>query len=248
MERKPMNQMLQMRNKFAPNIPKVQCRRMPITVDNLRSVGKSESGNVVISGYAVKWDSINYFGEKFVKGAFTDVCARFANKSQKIHAYYNHGWRMWFVDSHMTMRVGKYLQIKEDDTGLFIELEFTKGLPIAEWTAAMVQHGTVDGFSIAFYPPKDSDIIDKGAYIEILKADIYEISVVDEPADEAARVINNETIDSLETIDDAESLLRSILPGGYGEKLLSRLADIQKPVEKPNPKPDPFAFLDERKN
>ncbi len=63
-----MNQMLQMRNKFAPNIPKVQCRRMPITVDNLRSVGKSESGNVVISGYAVKWDSINYFGEKFVKG------------------------------------------------------------------------------------------------------------------------------------------------------------------------------------
>lgn len=82
-------------------------------------------------------------------------------------------------------------------------------------------------FSIAFYPPKDSDIIDKGAYIEILKADIYEISVVDEPADEAARVINNETIDSLETIDDAESLLRSILPGGYGEKLLSRLADIQ---------------------
>ncbi len=148
----------------------------------------------------------------------------------------------------MTMRVGKYLQIKEDDIGLFIELEFTKGLPIAEWTAAMVQHGTVDGFSIAFYPPKDSDIIDKGAYIEILKADIYEISVVDEPTDEAARVINNETIDSLETIDDAESLLRSILPGGYGEKLLSRLADIQKPVEKPNPKPDPFAFLDERKD
>ncbi|WP_461949100.1 hypothetical protein ACOKPE_05320 [Acinetobacter baumannii] len=85
-------------------------------------------------------------------------------------------------------------------------------------------------------------------YSPILKADIYEISVVDEPADEAARVINNETIDSLETIDDAESLLRSILPGGYGEKLLSRLADIQKPVEKPNPKPDPFAFLDERKN
>ncbi len=241
-----MNQMLKLRNKFARNIPNVQCRRMPITVDNMRSVGKNESGNVVISGYAVKWDSINYYGEKFVKGAFAEFCSRFQAGTQKAHAYYNHGWRMWFIDSYMAMRVGKWLRIEEDDTGLLVELEFTKGLPMADWTAAMVLHGTVDGFSIAFYPPKDSDIIDKGAYVEITKADIYEISVVDEPADDAARVINDETIDSLETVDDAESLLRSILPGGYGEKLLARLATIQDFKEVQTPEKDSFAFLDAR--
>ena len=112
----------------------------------------------------------------------------------------------------------------------------------------MVRHGTVDGFSIAFYPVSDLDYDDKGTHVEIRRADMYEISVVDEPSDNAARVINDETIEAISSDEDAASVLRSVgLHGEYATKFLARLADVHKPDDeiKDEPKKDPFAFLDQ---
>lgn len=244
-----MNQNLLVRNKALPNLPKVQCRRMPITVDNCRFIDKDEKTGVVkISGYAVKWDSINYYGEKFIRGAFAEVCAAFAAGTKKVHCYYNHGWRLYYVDSRMGMRVGKITVLKEDEEGLYLEIELTPGLAIAQDVAAMVLHGTIDGFSIAFYPPTSMDMEDKGTYIEIKRADIYEISIVDEPADSAARIISEEAIEAIQSADDAEELLRSVgLVGDYAKKLMARLSGIQQPESTPpkaEPVKDPFEFLD----
>lgn len=240
-----MNQNLLVRNKALPNLPKVQCRRMPIGAENLRFIQDDKTGAVKVSGYAVKWDSINFYGEKFIRGAFAEVCAAFAAGTKKVHAYYNHGWRMYWVDSLMALRIGKYTVLKEDDIGLYLELEFTPGLYWAQQVAAMVKHETVDGFSIAFYPPNPMDIEDKGTHVEIKRADIYEISVVDEPADSAARIINDDAIDSIKTEDDAEELIRSMgFPGDYAKKLMARLSGMQKPHEEPVPKKDPLAWLD----
>lgn len=246
MERKLMNQKLLVRDKALPNLPKVQCRRMPIAVDNCRFINKDEkTGIVKISGYAVKWDSVNYYGEKFIRGAFAEVCAAFTAGTKKVHCYYNHGWRQWFVDSRLPMRVGKITQLKEDETGLYIEIEFTPGLSIAQDVAAMVVHGTIDGFSIAFYPPNSLDMEDKGTHIEIKRADIYEISVVDEPADNAARIINDEAIDAIETQDEAEELIRSMgFPGDYAKKLMARLSGMQILDKESAPQKDPLAWLD----
>lgn len=240
-----MNQNLLVRNKALPNLPKVQCRRMPIGAENLRFIQDDKTGAVKVSGYAVKWDSINFYGEKFIRGAFAEVCAAFVAGTKKVHAYYNHGWRMYWVDSLMALRIGKYTVLKEDDIGLYLELEFTPGLYWAQQVAAMVKHETVDGFSIAFYPPNPMDIEDKGTHVEIKRADIYEISVVDEPADSAARIINDDAIDSIKTEDDAEELIRSMgFPGDYAKKLMARLSGMQKPHEEPVPKKDPLAWLD----
>lgn len=223
-----MNQIILCRNRSTA-YPKVQCRRMPVSVDNCRSVGTTDNGNVIVSGYAVKWDSINYYGERFIKGAFADVCAKFAAGEKALHAYYNHGWRYSLFDSSWAMRIGKWIELVEDEIGLFVKLELTKNLPLADAVGAMVQHGTVDGFSISFFPPRDEDVIDKGAFVEILKADLYEISIVDEPADDAARVIDDDAIAAIETEDDAMAIMRSILPNGYAEKLLARLAEVKNP-------------------
>lgn len=241
-----MNNQLLMRNKALPNLPKVQCRRMPIAADNLRFIQKDEqTGVVTISGYAVKWDSVNYYGEKFIRGAFAELCAAFAAGTKKVHCYYNHGWRSWMTDSQIQMRIGKYTKIVEDNDGLYVELELTPGLAIAQAVAAMVQHGTVDGFSIAFYPPSDMDMEDKGTHVEIKRADLYEISVVDDPADSQARILNEDAIDAIQSEDDAENLLRSMgFSGDYAKKLMSRLTDVHQPKSDPEPKKDPFAFLD----
>ena len=240
-----MNQNLLVRNKALPTLPKVQCRRMPIGAENLRFIQDDKTGAVKVSGYAVKWDSINFYGEKFIRGAFAEVCAAFAAGTKKVHAYYNHGWRMYWVDSLMALRIGKYTVLKEDDIGLYLELEFTPGLYWALQLAAMVKHETVDGFSVAFYQPNPMDIENKGTHVEIKRADIYEISVVDEPADSAARIINDDAIDSIKTEDDAEELIRSMgFPGDYAKKLMARLSGMQKPHEEPVSKKDPLAWLD----
>lgn len=249
MERKLMNQNLLVRNKVLPNLPKVQCRRMPIAVDNCRFINKDEkTGIVKISGYAVKWDSVNYYGEKFIRGAFAEVCAAFKAGNKKVHCYYNHGWRQWYVDSRLPMRVGKITLLQEDEKGLYLEIEFTPGLSIAQDVAAMVMHGTIDGFSIAFYPPNSLDMEDKGTHIEIKRADIYEISVVDEPADGAARIISEEAIEAIQSADDAEELLRSVgLVGDYAKKLMARISGIQQPESNPpksDPAKDPLGWLD----
>lgn len=89
------------------------------------------------------------------------------------------------------------------------------------------------------------DIEDKGTHVEIKRADIYEISVVDEPADSAARIINDDAIDSIKTEDDAEELIRSMgFPGDYAKELMARLSGMQKPHEEPVSKKDPLAWLD----
>lgn len=244
-----MNQNLLVRNKALPNLPKVQCRRMPIAVDNCRFINKDEkTGIVKISGYAVKWDSVNYYGERFIRGAFAEVCAAFKAGNKKVHCYYNHGWRQWYVDSRLPMRVGKITLLQEDEKGLYLEIEFTPGLSIAQDVAAMVMHGTIDGFSIAFYPPNSLDMEDKGTHIEIKRADIYEISVVDEPADGAARIISEEAIEAIQSADDAEELLRSVgLVGDYAKKLMARISGIQQPESNPpksDPAKDPLGWLD----
>ncbi|MGY5392767.1 HK97 family phage prohead protease [Acinetobacter sp. NigerLNRRAM0016] len=242
-----MKQPLQVREKALPNLPKVQCRRMPVAETEFRFKKDEKTGVITIRGYAVKWDSVNYYGEKFIRGAFAEVCAAFAAGNKKVHAYYNHGWRMYWVDALMALRIGKYKVLKEDDVGLYLELEFTPGLYWAQQVAAMVEHETVDGFSIAFYPPSPMDMEDKGTHVEIKRADLYEISVVDEPADNAARVISEDSINGLESSSDAAELLRSLgLHGDYADKLMARLSEFGKPQETPAPEPkeDPFAFLD----
>jgi HK97 family phage prohead protease len=240
-----MKQNLLVRDKALPNLPKVQCRRMPIGAENLRFIQDDKTGAVKVSGYAVKWDSINFYGEKFIRGAFAEVCAAFAAGTKKsMHIITMAG--VCIVDSLMALRIGKYTVLKEDDIGLYLELEFTSGLYWAQQVAAMVKHETVDGFSIAFYPPNPMDIEDKGTHVEIKRADIYEISVVDEPADSAARIINDDAIDSIKTEDDAEELIRSMgFPGDYAKKLMARLSGMQKPHEEPVSKKDHLAWLDD---
>lgn len=79
-----MGKQLQARNKFSPNLPKVQCRFIPANSAECRFIKKdAKTGAVIVSGYAVKWDSINYYGEKFLKGAFADVCAAFKAGTKK---------------------------------------------------------------------------------------------------------------------------------------------------------------------
>jgi HK97 family phage prohead protease len=187
-------------------------RSMKQGVINMRFVAPTvENPNFGFTGYAVKWDSVNDYGERFVKGAFADQIA----SSETIHMYYNHGWRAWYgKDEH---RIGKWLEIIEDDIGLKVSGELTAGLFSADQIKAMMQHGTVNGLSICFYEVDSSDYTFDYNVKVISKARMYEISVVDEPADYSAR-IDSEIEDALEEIDSVDQAVEVLGRCGMSPK------------------------------
>lgn len=236
------------RDRNLPNMPKVSCRRMPAKDMQLRFVQPEQAGQPVkFSGYAVKWDSVNYYGEQFVKGAFADLINAFLADTKKVHMYYNHGWRYGDWSPAFAVRVGKWVVLKEDDIGLYVEGELTPGLSLAKDVGAMLEHGTIDGLSIAFYEPSPMDVEQLEDRILIKRVDIYEISPCDDPADNQARILNDDTINAVETDDEAAALLRSMgIFGSYADKLISRFKSLgsSNPTANPQPEPDPLAFLD----
>lgn len=149
---------------------------------------------------------------------------------------------MYWVDSLMALRIGKYTVLK-DDIGLYLELEFTAWFVLGAASSSHGQAWNRRWFLDCIYPPNPMDIEDKGTHVEIKRADIYEISVVDEPADSAARIIND-AIDSSKQKMMPKRLIRSMgFPGDYAKELMARLSGMQKPHEEPVSKKDPLLGL-----
>jgi len=90
--------------------------------------------------------------------------------------------------------VGKWVKLDEDDDGLMMDGEFTKGMPSAAAVRAALQHETVDGLSIGYrLDPNDVEVVDKGDGSRpqrIIKsiAELSEVSIVTFPADDEARI------------------------------------------------------------
>lgn len=205
--------------------PDVQCRRIDIKPGELRFTPPAAAGQPFrFEGYAVKWATTNSHGERFNKGAFADLIA----SGKRIHMYYNHGYMDWFTGAS-ARRIGKWISLTEDDTGLLVVGELTPGLSVANDVAAMLQHETVDGLSIAFYDPNPMDVVtDLTGATVINRVDLYEISVVDDPSDQTARITaTGEAIDAVRSADDAADLLRNMgLSRVDADALLARLDDV----------------------
>ena len=226
----------------------VSTRRMPIVDTKIRFAepGNDGAATYTFEGYAVKWDSINLHGEKFARGAFAEMITAFNDDAKTVHMYYNHGWRNMF-DLNAAMRVGRWIEFEEDDIGLRVKGELTQGLPLATAVAAMMRHLTVDGLSICFYNPTEMDYEEQDGHILIKRADLFEISVVDEPSDRSARVNRqSETINNLADERDACDMLTKLgLDQADARHFITKLDSIMgTSADDTSKDDDPFAFLD----
>lgn len=157
------------------------------------------------TGYASKFGGVDSYGDTILPGAFTKAVA--ATRGE-VKMYFNHGWL------RRELPIGKMF-VEQDDVGLMVKgVEFTHGLEAAESVIAAVRHGTVDGLSIGFGLAQGGftkrangrDIHE----IEYLK----EVSIVDFPADSAARIQDvKASLDQCETLQEIETLLREA--GGF---------------------------------
>lgn len=147
-------------------------------------------GGLVFKGYASKFDGVDSYGDTIVQGAYKDTLL---DRERPVAL-------RW---SHYGPVIGKFTSIKEDTDGLWVEGELTKGHSVAEDAAALLRHGAISGLSIGYISKQDSDNHPhNGRKLE--KIELIEISVVEEPADNMARV------DTVKNMLENSSDLKSI--------------------------------------
>ena len=151
------------------------------------------------SGYASMFGGVDSYGDTIEAGAYNNTLK---NRERPVRMRWNH-----YGDV-----IGKWTKIKEDEKGLYVEGELTPGHSKATDVYASLKHGAIDGLSIG-YRVKEYSLIDNERRL-LKEIDLVEISVVEEPADLAARI--GEVKSALETansLKEVESLLRDV--GGF---------------------------------
>jgi HK97 family phage prohead protease len=184
------------------------------------------------SGYASVFGGVDAYGDTIEKGAFIGTLKK--NGMPKM--FFNHRW---------DFPIGKYLEAKEDDTGLRVTGQLTDGVALSADVRAAMKHGTIDGLSIAGFIAKDDYKESDTGRIIRKWTQLVEISPVVFPADSAARInpasvkhamdveALEADIQSLENLRDLEYFLRESggLTKGLAQGLVSRVKAILLPGE-----------------
>ena len=115
---------------------------------------------------------------------------------------------MFFNHRRNEIPVGKWLHLEEDSKGLLARGELTPGNPQSEALKAAMQHGTVGGLSVGFLAAAgDFDRIQSGMAFKSMQR-LREISICTEPSNEDAAISSLKSMETIESIRDAEHWLR----------------------------------------
>lgn len=172
---------------------------MPRETTNQRATvefrGKAEDrdGKTWVGGLGVTWESRNAYGEQFVPGAFAGTLAeRSRSKPLVIRWLHRTPVGKWseHAEERDGLRVGGFLSdtaTARDEAEPLLRDEAVTGLSIGFWPTKwrFADAGEVVTFQTPFgersYEPTEPTIF-------ILEADLLEVSLVDAPADDDARI------------------------------------------------------------
>lgn len=188
---------------------------------------ESENGRTWVGGLGVAWDSRNAYGETFVPGAFARTLGERSDSKPLVIR--------WLHDTP----IGRWSEHVEDRDGLRLGGYLSDTATVRDEAEPLLRDGAVTGLSVGFWP-RLWRFADTGEQVEfdtpfgkraytateptifVLEADLMEVSLVDSPADDDAR------LDELR--DQRELLLTRAreLGSGSGEDLYQRLAGTQE--------------------
>lgn len=199
--------------------------RKNLVLDNVGlKFAKGETG--AFSGYASVFGGVDSYRDTIMPGAYKSVIERIQAGSARMP-------KMFINHKSYELPVGKWLSMEEDDKGLFMFGELTPGMDEAKTVKAAMQHGTIDGLSIGYGLNRDDvEMVEKDdGVVRIIKnvSELYEISIVTYPADDAARVDLSSVksaLDQVESIKDFEDFLREA--GGFSKSLATATASRAK--------------------
>ena len=174
---------------------------------------KAVSPDGLFSGYGSVFNVVDSYQEVVTAGAFADSL-----KSRMPSLLWQH---------RSGEPIGVYTQVREDNVGLHVDgklaLKTARGAEAYE----LLKMGAISGLSIGFVTREDS--YDKVTGIRTLKkVDLWEVSLVTFPANDAARISGVKSIDTLNSLASAEGYLRET--GGYSKReamaLVSRIKSL----------------------
>ena len=156
----------------------------------------SEAGQ--FSGYGSVFGVKDSYGDVVVPGAFTDSLAA-QRAAGRLPAM------LW---QHRSAEpLGVYTDMKEDSIGLKVEGQIAMATVRGAEAYSLLKLGAISGLSIGYMPREDS--FDKLTGVTTLKkVDLWEVSLVTFPANDAARVQGVKAIEVIEDLKGAEQYLR----------------------------------------
>ena len=175
---------------------------------------KAVSEDGLFSGYGSVFGVIDSYKEVVAPGAFAE------SLSQRTPAM------LW--PHRSSEPIGVYSAIRAAQTGPYDDgrpaLKTTRGAEAYE----LLKMGAISGMSIGFMTREDS--YDRVTDVRTLKkVDLWEVSLVTFPANDAARVSGVKSIDTIASLSDAESYLRDA--GGLSRReataLVSRIKSLR---------------------
>ena len=166
------------------------------------------------SGYASVFGGVDAYGDTIMPGAYKSTIEM---RKRPVQMRWNHFGEV----------IGKWLDIRETEKGLWVEGELTPGHSKAEDVYASLKHGAISGLSIGYRPVKSFPNETGG--LDLHEIDLVEISVVESPADLAAQIGDIKSdFESFTTYKEFESYLRE--PRSYSRSDATVLVNCIKTI------------------
>ena len=139
---------------------------------------KAVSDDGFFSGYASVFDVVDGDYDVVLKGAFTESLASWSAKKSLPAMLWQH---------RIPEPIGIYTKMVEDSVGLYVEGKLCLDSARGKEAHSLMKMGALSGLSIGFISRDDS--YDRVTGVRTLKKlDLWEVSVVTFPANDAARV------------------------------------------------------------
>jgi HK97 family phage prohead protease len=169
-----------------------------------------ETKTGVFSGYGAVFGNLDSYGDVIAPGAFKETLRNWKRKGRLPPMLLQHGGGLFGGAAEDGIPVGVFTSMSEDDVGLKVDGELIamstdKGQYIYEG----LKSGALDGLSIGYvarevaYGKKPEE-----PKRTLKKVDLFEVSIVTFPANDAARVGGVKAINDLSTLADCEAWLR----------------------------------------
>ena len=160
----------------------------------IKDVGSSGT----FCGYGSVYSIIDQGDDIVMPGAFTKSLAELSIKSQMPAMLWQHR-----VDEP----IGAYTTVKDDEAGLYVEGKLALKTQRGAEAFELMQMKAISGLSIGFMT-KEADYNAKTGIRTIKSADLFEISLVTFPMNDAARVSAVKSISEIGDLTSAEIYLR----------------------------------------
>lgn len=176
---------------------------------------KAVNDDGTFEGYGSVFGVVDSYKEVVAAGAFGESLAALKTQGRMPALLWQH---------RAGEPIGVYTEMREDTVGLHVKgrlaLKTARGAEAHE----LLKMNALSGLSIGFMTREDS--YDKVTGIRTLrKLDLWEVSLVTFPANDAARISSVKTVEAIESLADAESYLRDAggLSKGQAKALIARV-------------------------